>query len=82
MGGNRKKQRLKGFNYGSIGAYFITVCAKGRQSLFGKVEWRTEDGAPYNAGLNVGRTVPGEDSRYRSIIHSISPKNPAGYLTI
>ena len=55
----RKKPRLKGFNYGSIGAYFITVCAKGRQSIFGKVEWRTGDGAPYDAGFDVGRTVPG-----------------------
>ena len=56
---DRKRPRLKDFNYGNIGTYFITVCAKGRKSIFGKVEWRTEDGAPYNAGLDVGRTVLG-----------------------
>jgi REP element-mobilizing transposase RayT len=33
----RKSQRLKGFNYSSKGAYFITFCVKGRHGLLGKV---------------------------------------------
>ncbi|MDA9128979.1 transposase [Candidatus Gracilibacteria bacterium] len=33
----RKKLRLKGFDYGSKGYYFITICTKGRIHYFGDV---------------------------------------------
>ena len=29
--------RLPGFDYSQEGAYFVTICVKGRQSLFGKI---------------------------------------------
>lgn len=33
----RKNNRLKGYNYSSNGAYFITVCVKNRHELLGKI---------------------------------------------
>ena len=33
----RKSIRLKGYDYAQAGAYFVTVIARGRQSLFGEV---------------------------------------------
>ncbi|MEW6325035.1 MAG: transposase [Nitrospirota bacterium] len=34
---NRRSIRLHGFDYGQAGAYFVTVCTKNRESLFGNV---------------------------------------------
>ena len=34
----RRSIRLKGYDYGSVGAYFVTVCTKNRICFFGKVE--------------------------------------------
>jgi REP element-mobilizing transposase RayT len=33
----RRSIRLKGYDYGQAGAYFITVCTRGREYLFGEV---------------------------------------------
>ncbi len=33
----RNHLRLTGFDYSQAGAYFVTVCAQGRKSLFGNV---------------------------------------------
>jgi len=33
----RVSLRLPGFDYSQEGAYFVTICVKGRQSLFGKI---------------------------------------------
>ncbi len=42
----RKSLRLQGFDYTSVGAYFLTVCAREKKCLFGEVRG--------------GRTVPNE----------------------
>jgi putative transposase len=34
---HRRSIRLKGYDYSQAGAYFITICTKDRQHLFGKV---------------------------------------------
>ena len=34
---NRQSIRLQGYDYSRKGAYFITICAKNRQCLFGKI---------------------------------------------
>ncbi|MCL2872885.1 MAG: hypothetical protein FWF41_07940, partial [Betaproteobacteria bacterium] len=34
----RKPNRLKDYDYSQNGAYFITVCAKERQKLFGSID--------------------------------------------
>ena len=33
----RKNIRLKGWNYGNAGCYFITICVKNKHEMFGKV---------------------------------------------
>ena len=30
--------RLKGYDYSHVGAYFVTLCVKGRDSIFGRIE--------------------------------------------
>ena len=34
---HRQSIRLRGYDYASVGAYFITVCTRNRESLFGEV---------------------------------------------
>jgi putative transposase len=34
---HRRSFRLKGFDYSADGAYFVTVCAQGRECLFGRI---------------------------------------------
>lgn len=34
---NRKSIRLKGYDYSQAGAYFVTICTKNRQCLFGEI---------------------------------------------
>ena len=38
--GHRRSIRLHGFDYSDNGAYFVTLCAAGRQCIFGRVEGR------------------------------------------
>ena len=47
----RRSVRLQGYDYSQPGAYFVTVCTRGRECLFGSV-------VNYEMQLNdVGRTV-------------------------
>jgi len=34
---HRKSIRLRGYDYTSAGAYFLTICVQGRECLFGDV---------------------------------------------
>jgi len=34
---HRVSLRLQGYNYASVGSYFITICTQGRECLFGKI---------------------------------------------
>ena len=35
---HRRSIRLKGYDYSQAGAYFVTICAHGRECLFGEIE--------------------------------------------
>jgi putative transposase len=35
---SRKSPRLQGFDYRSPGAYFVTICAFGRECIFGRID--------------------------------------------
>lgn len=35
---NRKSIRLKGYDYSSVGAYFLTICVDKHKCIFGKIE--------------------------------------------
>jgi putative transposase len=34
---HRQSMRLRGFNYGQAGAYFVTICAWQRMCVFGEI---------------------------------------------
>ncbi|MFU8797209.1 MAG: transposase [Gammaproteobacteria bacterium] len=57
---NRKSVRLKGYDYGCNGAYFITVCTRNREYLFGKVtrEHRIELNITGNVALTCWKNLP------------------------
>jgi REP element-mobilizing transposase RayT len=35
---HRRSLRLQGYDYSQAGAYFVTICAQGRECLFGGIE--------------------------------------------
>lgn len=47
----RKSPRLKGFDYHSECAYFVTICTKGRKCLLSRIVGTGEDTCPYNKGF-------------------------------
>ena len=54
----RKPNRLAGYDYSQSGAYFITICAKGRHAIFGTVCVGRDDlGAPYVKLSEYGTVV-------------------------
>jgi REP element-mobilizing transposase RayT len=44
----RKHPRLKGFDYSSAGAYYITFCVKDRHEMLGRIVGRDAPGAPFS----------------------------------
>jgi REP element-mobilizing transposase RayT len=44
---HRNSLRLNDFDYSQIGAYFVTICTKNRQCLFGKIQHGTMQLSPF-----------------------------------
>ena len=44
---HRNSLRLNDFDYSQIGAYFVTICTKNRQCLFGKIQHGTMQSSPF-----------------------------------
>ena len=65
----RKNTRLKGFDYSSNGAYFITICTQDRQHLFGASIWQRS----YHDHI-----VKNEDEYFR--IWQYIDENPARWI--
>ncbi len=62
---HRRSIRLRGYNYAQAGAYFVTVCTRGRECLFGNVvdgEMRLND-----AGQIIAHTWAALPQRFSSI---------------
>ena len=57
----RKKIRLQGYDYSQAGCYFVTLCVKDRQEMFGKVVGATALGRPFveltPLGICVNETI-------------------------
>ena len=53
----RKSNRLKQYNYNQPGMYFVTICAKDRQPIFGSVVGGGALDAPKTALSPVGKVV-------------------------
>ena len=48
----RKPTRLKGYNYSTPGAYFITICVKDKKQLLSKIVGDDEGIVPYKKYRN------------------------------
>ena len=53
----RKPTRLKGYDYSTAGAYFITVCSKDREHIFGKIVGGGDFDAPQMILSNYGNIL-------------------------
>ena len=62
----RKNPRLKGYDYSSESAYFITICTKNRECIFGNLVGRDDPGTP-SPGKNVGRDNLGTPSPGKNV---------------
>ena len=59
---HRRSIRLKGYDYAQAGAYFVTVCSRGRECVFGEV---VEGEVRLNGVGRVVEEVWGETARMR-----------------
>ena len=54
---NRKPTRLKGYDYSTPGAYFVTVCTKGKRCVLGKIVGEGLCALPVNKLTTIGNEV-------------------------
>ena len=69
----RKQNRLKNYDYSSPGYYFITVCTKNKEHLFGKIVVGASIARPYEMILSdygeiVNTAIENISERYSHII--------------
>ncbi|MBM3189988.1 MAG: hypothetical protein FJZ90_14855 [Chloroflexi bacterium] len=62
---HRRSIRLRGYDYASAGAYFVTICAQGRMCLFGEIAGR--EMALNGAGEMVRRLWDELPTRYPGV---------------
>ncbi len=55
-----KSHRLKNYNYSSNGAYFITVCVKNKECLFGEISVVAVDVIPLIGEMSEGQRGNGK----------------------
>ena len=53
----RKPNRLKDYDYRKAGTYFVTVCAKGRNEIFGEIVGATVLGRPHTKLSDLGAII-------------------------
>ena len=53
----RKRVRMKGYDYSNPGAYFITICAKSRQQILGRIVGCGDFDAPKMVLSEYGKTA-------------------------
>ena len=85
---NRKPNRLKGYDYAGNGAYFITICTKGRKCILSRIPvGNAAPGVPKIELTTIGkiveehlRLIPGIDKYVimPNHIHLIIIKNKTG----
>ncbi len=62
---HRRSIRLRGYDYATPGAYFVTICAQGRQRLFGAIA--TGAMQPNDAGRMVERWWGELNNKYPTV---------------
>ncbi len=63
----RKYLRLKGYDYSSNGAYFITICSHNRECLFGEIVGATLFGRPNNPDKMIEKWLLELENKYNCI---------------
>ena len=80
---HRRSIRVRGYDYSQRGVYFVTICAHGRDSLFGRVQ---EDAVRLNAaGETVQNTWNGLPIRFPMVVLDafvVMPNHVHGVLAI
>ncbi len=66
----RKSIRLKGYDYGSSGAYFVTICIKDRHELLGRVVGATVPGRPTPPAMHPMFSTSVELSEIGQVVES------------
>ena len=56
----RKKIRLEGYDYSQAGAYFVTLCVKGKHDLFGQVVGAVVNRPSYVQLTDIGKIIEAE----------------------
>ena len=80
---HRRSIRLKDYDYSQAGAYFVTICAQGRQCLFGEILDRVM--RPNDAGRMVERWWLELNHKYPTVEtdeHSVMPNHFHGVILI
>ena len=54
---NRKNQRLQNYNYNQSGCYFLTICSKEKQKIFGEIVGGGAFDAPKTNLSKAGKTA-------------------------
>lgn len=62
---HRRSLRLRGYDYGRAGSYFVTVCTWGREPILGEVV--EGESCPNGVGTSVWRTWEGLRDRFPGI---------------
>ncbi|MCC5627067.1 transposase [Nostoc sphaeroides CHAB 2801] len=80
---HRHSIRLKGHDYTQHGAYFITICTRGRQCLFGNVvNGEMQLNSLGNIALNCWQTIPAHFSHIELDTFVVMPNHIHGILII
>ena len=80
---HRHSIRLKGYDYTQPGAYFITICTKARQCLFGNVvKGEMQLNSLGNIALNCWQTIPAHFSHIELDTFVVMPNHLHGILII
>lgn len=68
----RKSIRLRGYNYSSNGAYFITICVKDKHKVLGEIVGRDTLGAPFmrlsEYGGIVNKEIEEMSTHYNGVV--------------
>lgn len=94
----QKSRRLQGFDYGSEGAYFVTICCKNRESIFGEVvngkmilnelgnivhqEWQKTSDLRKNIAVDTFVVMPNHLHGILFIDHKIPPSTKTTPISI
>jgi putative transposase len=81
--GGRKQLRLKGYDYSSAGAYFVTICAKDRKHLFGRILDETMEANRCGRIVEESwRDIPNHDRRVELDEFILMPNHIHGIVVI